>query len=314
MKRITATFLAGLGLALPAHSALTAYGVTSGGSLFSFDPDVPANVTTVGNLGFTPVAIDFRPPGGSASGPMLYALHVGAVTTQLYTINPATGLAAPVGTGFPSVTADYSLTPGQTYGFDFNPRTLAADGSIRIRLVASGGANLRLNSDTGSVAAVDTPILTGSGAPRGIDAAAYLNSSVATDAAGGTTTLFVLDATTNSLGIQNPPNAGVVTPVGLLGVTVDANPGIAFDIYSDPLVTDNSLLGDRAFAAFTRDDVAAGAYLLYDVNLAGGQATNGRLVGGGLDFSGGLAVIPEPSSALLGLLGLALLGRRRPQP
>ena len=307
------TGLAIFALLPTASAALIGYGVTANGGLFSFDPDDTATATPVGNLGFVPAGIDFRPVGGSTSSPVLYAISVGPVTSTLYTVNTATGAATAVGPGFATSGAGYDLSGTQTFGFDFNPRTLQPDGSVRIRLVSSGGSNLRLNSDTGLIANVDSMLSTAGGAVgTTVDAAAYLNTSTATDAAGGTTSLYVIDAGANSLNIVNPPNNGTVnSPIGLLGVTVDANPGISFDIYSDPLIADDSLTGDRGFAVFTRDGVANGAYLLYDINLSTGQSTGGRLVGGGFDFSGGLAVIPEPSSALLGLLGLGLLTRRR---
>lgn len=315
MNRLLPLFAAGFAAVVStapvaSHAALIGYGVTGNGTLFSFDPDATATANNVGNLGFVPAGIDFRPAGGSTTVPVLYALQVGPVNSQLYTVNTATGAATAVGAGFASSGVGYDLTGGQTFGFDFNPRTLQPDGSLLIRLVSSGGANLRLNSDTGGIFGIDTSLATPSGAPSGLDAAAYLNTSVATTSAGGTTTLYVMNATTNSLNIQNPPNGGIVNPVGIFGVTIDANPGIGFDIYSDPAVADDTITGDRAFAVYTRSDGGSGAYLLYDVDLATGLTTGGRAVGGGQDFTGGLAIIPEPSAlGLLGLAGLTALRR-----
>lgn len=287
--------------------------MTANGTLFTFDPDATASATTVGNLGFVPAAIDFRPVGGTAASPTLYAIQVGQVTSQLYTVNTTTGAATAVGAGFASAGPGYSLLGGQTIGFDFNPRTLQPDGSLLIRLVSSGGANLRLNSDTGGIFGIDSPLTDGSGGLHSVDASAYINNSVATIAGSGQTVLYGLDSTTNSLYTQNPPNSGLLNLVGPFGVTIDTNPGAAFDIFTDPTSTDDSILGDRAFAALTRSDGGSGTYLLYDVNLATGQITGGRSVGGGLDFTGGLAVIPEPTCGLLALLGAgpALWLRRR---
>jgi len=119
---------------------------------FRFDVDLPAAVTTIGNLGITPNAIDFRPLAAGQTDPVLYGIDVGPTTTQLYTINKNTAAVTPVGAGFPTEVAGaggYSLAGGNNpIGFDFNPRTLQADNSIRIRLVASSGTNLRLNSNT----------------------------------------------------------------------------------------------------------------------------------------------------------------------
>ena len=270
--------------------------------------DAPATIATIGNMGIVPEAIDFRPGTGR-----LYAIDVGTTTTQLYAVNRNTAAVTPVGPGFPTAVAGaggYVLN--NQVGFDFNPRTLMPDGSVRIRVVATNNTNLRLNSDTGLVAAVDVPLAIGTNSPF-VDGIAYINSNASTDGAAGTTTLFDLDTRNDALYIQNPPNNGSLTLVGPLGATVDALVGVGFDIFTEPGSTDDSIGGDRGLAVFRRGDTAGGQYLLYDVNLATGQVTNGRLVGGGIDFAGGFAVVPEPSTglALLALPAAAALARRR---
>ena len=168
------------------------------------------------------------------------------------------------------------------------------------------------------MAAVDTPLafVPAAGAPF-VDASAYTNNNLATAAAGGTTQLFAIDMRTDSVYLQNPPNNGSLNLVGPLGVSVDGNSGAAFDIYTDPSSTDDTTAGDRGLAVFTRSATAGGAYLLYEVNLTTGSISNGRLVGDGLDFSGGFAVmptaIPEPATftLLAGALGLTFATRRR---
>src|SRR5918993_5805341 len=80
-----------------AAQAPTGYGVNSNGTLFSFDVNNAGTVDIVTTLPFVPEAIDFRP--GTST---LYAIDVGAVTTQLYTVNIVTGVATPVGDGFPT--------------------------------------------------------------------------------------------------------------------------------------------------------------------------------------------------------------------
>ena len=288
-----------------AAQAQTGYGVNSNGTLFRFDVNNAGTVNVVGTLPFTPEGIDFRP--GTAT---LYALDVGAETTQLYTVNIVTGAATPVGDGFPSAVSgqpsgNYSLLAA-TIGFDFNPRTLQADGSVRIRVVASNGTNLRLNSDTGEVAAVDTPLDYPAADPNAaatpmVDAAAYINSARSTAAAAGTTTLYVMDFGTDDLSTQNPPNAGQLNTVGPFGASVNANSGIGFDIVTDPASVDDGIGGDRAYAVLSRPDAPTGnegAYLLYDVTLSTGQITGGRLVGGGeANFAGGFAVLGDLVSA-----------------
>ena len=150
-----------------------------------------------------------------------------------------------MGAGFTStgtVPATYSLVGNQTFGFDFNPKTLQADGSIRIRLVGNNGVDLRLNSDTGQIAAVDGTISYSPTTAASVDAIAY-NSNIA--ATSGTTTLYDIDFRNNVLAIQNPPNNGTLTQVGSLGLTVSALSGSGFDIYTDPALYPDPNLTDH---------------------------------------------------------------------
>jgi hypothetical protein len=160
------------------------------------------------------------------------------------------------------------------------------------------------------VAAVDTPLAYVTPITPGVDAVAYTNSGTAT--MGGLTTLYGLDANTDGLVRQGgvggtpSPNGGLLTAIGPFGVTVNANPNLGFDILATG--TDDTDADELAFAVFARPDAPVGNegdFVLYDVNLATGQVTNGRLVGGGVDFTGGFAVIPEPSSFVLTTCALA---------
>jgi len=189
---------------------------------------------------------------------------------------------------------------------------------MRIRLVSTNGINLRLNSSTGAIASVDGTLAFSNGNSPFIDAAAYINNTAAP--AGGVTTLYDLDSRNDALLVQNPPNAGTVTTVGPFGVTIDAQRNMGFDIYTAPDDADPTIGGDSAFAVLTRPDAPIngplGAYLLYDVNLATGQITNGALVGPAatpFDFEGGFAIVPEPSTGVLLYLagGLAAAFSRR---
>jgi hypothetical protein len=325
--------LATLGVAGAAVAQGTGYGVNGSGQLFKFDLSTPnAAVTNIGApLGFVPEGIDFRP---AAAAPFavraLYAIDVGEVTTQLYTIDIATGVPTPVGPGFPSVVAaSYNLASGGSFGFDINPTTLQADNSIRIRLIgANGGANLRLNSNTGLVAAVDGALLYSNQNSPFADAAAYINSNKAT--IGGTTVLYDMDSRSDQLSTQNPPNAGTLNPVGIFGVGVDAVAGIHFDVLTALNDADPTIGGDQAYAVLQRPGVPENGgtavpigadltYLLYNVDLTTGTISGGALVGinGGnppADFSGGFAVtyIPEPTTVALAFcVGVAIASRRR---
>jgi hypothetical protein len=91
-------------------------------------------------------------------------------------------------------------------------------------LITSSKQNLRLNPITGVVAAMDGDLHPGD--PY-IIAGAYTNSF-----AGATsTTLYDIDASTDKLYIQNPPNNGTLMEIGSLGINAEGEGG--FDISSD---------------------------------------------------------------------------------
>jgi hypothetical protein len=317
--RVTGTIFAAATLAAASAfagnpiPAATGYGVNGNGVLFNFDLATPGVVNTVGNVGFVPEGIDFR-PGTDA----LYALDVGPNTTQLYRIDINTAVATPIGAGFTSAGANYDLTGNATFGFDFNPTTLQVDDSMRIRVVATNGTNLRLNSSTGSIAAVDTNLAFGNGNSPFIDAAAYINN---TPTQGGTTVLYDMDSRNNALLVQNPANAGVVETVGPFGATItNSQSNIHFDIFTPLGSVDPTNDDDLGYAVLRRPDAplggVLGSYLLYSVNLDSGQITNGAVVGPVAtpsDFTGGFSIlpqVPEPAS-LSTLAALAIAGVRR---
>jgi hypothetical protein len=306
-------------LAAPSSHAqvVTGYGVNSAGTLFSFDVAAPANVTThgaVGAVGFVPEGIDFRP--GTST---LYAIDVGPNTTSLYTLNITSGASTLVGS-FNSTGMDYDLTGNQDFGFDFNPKTLQGDDSMRIRLVATNNSNLRLNSSTGQIAGVDTDLAFANQNSPFVSAAAYINNAPAN---AGETQLFVMDTRNDAmLTLLGNPNAGVVSNVGDFGVGINAQGNISFDVYTQVGGDGGGVAGDVGYAVFQRPDAPIngplGAYLLYSVNLSTGGTTGGALVGPAMtpfDFDGGFAVlpgpIPEPTSWALAAVACAVLVRRR---
>ncbi|RYZ96166.1 MAG: DUF4394 domain-containing protein, partial [Sphingobacteriaceae bacterium] len=175
------------------------------------------------------LGIDFRPASGQ-----LYAL---GSTSRLYVINLPSGAARAIGT------APFSpAISGTSVGFDFNPTV------DRIRVVTSSGQNLRLNPETGTVAATDGSIVAG----NKITSVAYSDNR----AGAATTVLFDIDATNNKLYKQIPPNDGTLVEVGNLDV--DAEEVGGFDIAPD----------GSALAALT----VGGQSGLYSVNLATGKA------------------------------------------
>jgi hypothetical protein len=295
--------------------AQTGFGVDGNFNLFSFDVTAPGSIpiTPIGNLGFLPEGIDFKPGSNT-----LYGIDVGPITTQLYTINIGTGAATPTTASFPSVGAGYNLTGNQHFGFDFDPSSLDGGGNFQIRLVSTNGENLRINSGNGSLTANDTDLLIqpGSNAPF-TDASAYINN--VPNQATFATTLYNMDTRNDSLYTQSPQNAGTMTLVGAFGATInDAIVGIGFDVYTVPGDADPTTGGDSAYAVLKRTNTQSGAYLLYQVNLGTGAIFNGKLVGPAgtpSDFSGGFAIaplpVPEPASFVMVALVVAGAAARR---
>ncbi len=241
------------------------YVVTADGQLASFLSSAPGVILSQQPItglqaGEQVQGIDFRPATGQL-------LAVGS-TSRLYTINPRSGAATVIGAA--------PFTPalnGTSFGFDFNPTV------DRIRLVSDAEQDLRLNPLTGGVAAVDgtlayTTTSVFVGQDPAIVGAAYTNNVTGTTS----TTLYVLDAATNSLAIQNPPNAGVLTPVGPLGVDVTASTG--FDITR----------GGTAYVAITAPN---GTTTLGTIDLTSGQMRPIGTIG----VTGGIRGLAAPTGS-----------------
>jgi hypothetical protein len=242
---IAATLLCVLGVVATPAAAATAFGLTTANQIVTFDTRTPGTpVSAVAITGLQPgenaLAVDMRPATGQ-----VYLL---GSTSRIYVVNPATGAAVAVGAPFTPALA------GAEFGFDFNPTV------DRIRLVSDAGQNLRLNPDTGAaVTPPDTAL--NPGTPH-VVGSAYTNN-----VAGATTTvLYGLDATTDQLVIQNPPNAGTLAAVGPLGV--DTGDAVGFDITANDGV---------AYATLT----VGGVTSLYTIDLASGAATPVGAVSGG---------------------------------
>jgi hypothetical protein len=159
--------------------------------------------------------IDFRPATGQ-----LYAI---SSMNNLYQVNVKSGdqegKATRIGT------APIAATLSGHVGFDFNPTV------DRIRVVTTSAQNLRLHPETGAIVPGDSP-LNGYANPM-VGAVAYTNSRAGVIAApaGAGTTLYDIDASTDMLYIQNPPNPGGLVPVGPLGLNIQEVGG--FDISPD---------------------------------------------------------------------------------
>jgi hypothetical protein len=241
----------------PAAAGSSLVALDESGTLVVFDAEHPDATRQVapdvrGRL----IGIDTRPADGR-----LYGV---SVTNDLYRIDPATGAAELLATLTVPFDGDVRS------GVDFNPQ---AD---RLRLVSADGRDLRVNVALGAVA-VDRPLAYAStdryaGRRPHVAAAAYSNN--VKDAP--TTKLFDIDADTASLVLQDPPNDGILSTIGPLGI--DFGPLGGFDI-----VSEHGL--DVAWAA-------TGA-ALYRIDLGNGRASSVGTIGDGHWRIVSLAVIPS---------------------
>ena len=165
---------------------------TNQNQLLTFNARNPERIRDIQTISGLPAGvslrgIDFRPKTGD-----LYGVGSDSV---VYRVNPSTGIAIAEGPAF---------TPalrGQAYGVDFNP---VVD---KIRVVSDDRQNLRLNVDEGTVLSADADL--NPGMPQ-VVAAGYENSSFSFNQPAATT-LHVVDAASDSLFTQNPPNNGTLT-------------------------------------------------------------------------------------------------------
>ncbi|BDP43433.1 hypothetical protein DAETH_34020 (plasmid) [Deinococcus aetherius] len=228
----------------------TVYGVSSANQLVRFGSENSGTSLTTRAItglggGESIVGIDFGPGPGPSAG-LLYA--VGS-SSRIYTLNPETGTATPVGTA--------PFTPalsGTFFGVDFNPVP------NRMRTHSDAEQNLRLNQETGALAAVDGTLRYVDGDVAAGQNPALVGTAYTNSVAGATsTTLFALDAARDALVIVNPPNEGLLNTVGALGLDISENAG--FDITPQ----------GTAFAALT--PVGGGASTLYTLDLKTGRAS-----------------------------------------
>jgi hypothetical protein len=223
---------------LAARADPTLIGSTGDGTLVIFEADRPQAIRTVRptGLGGRLVGVDTRPADGH-----LFGL---TTTNDVYRIDPATGTSTLVSTLTIPFDGDVRS------GLAFNPQT------DRLRVLSADGQNLRINVTLGATAA-DSPLAyaradRNAGKRPRITAAAYTNAV----AGAPTTRLVEIDAEQDVLIVQDPPNDGILTTVGPLGVDFAPLSGFA-------IVTDGAGV-DHAWAA------TGGK--LYTVDLATGHA------------------------------------------
>lgn len=252
-------------------------------ALVKFNSNTTTTTTTIAvtNLtaGETLAGIDWRPATGQLYG-LGFDPNTGTGSASLYQIDPQTGVATVVGAA--GDVADgagnpISLAGATSFGFDFNPQV------DRIRVVSDAGDNFRIDPSTAQVLS-DTDI---NGATNTVDAAAYTNAfSGATS-----TTLYTLDAVSNSLYIQTSPNTGMQTaalPVTLNGANLDFTSTSGFDIGRDVRTAsaNAAATSGSGYAALT----VGGVTSLYKIDLATAAATLLGSVGNGANPLFGLTV------------------------
>jgi len=227
-----------LALVATAASAATLVGLTDDNKLVSIDT---VKRTAVAGKKIQSadkiLGIDQRPADGK-----LYGL---TASGTLVTIDPKTGAAT--GAARLADKFDYGAKPV----VDFNPM---AD---RLRVVTPTH-NLRIHVETGQVF-VDKPLSwhakePQAGKPAQIAAGAYTNSFAGTKE----TDLYHLDTVAGAFVLQSPPNDGLLTVKGPLGITPPA--GAVFDIQNLGEVNKN--VGIM---------IANGT--LYEVNIENGAST-----------------------------------------
>ena len=238
-------------LALRQPDSPRAIALTADNQLVAFDPKEPnivTRTTTISGLasGETVIGVDFRPADRK-----LYALTSAG---RLYKVDPDNGttIVGPLlAADRADASAPYAGLVGTAFSVDFNP---VAD---RLRVISDTGQNLRINVETGRTV-TDGDINRSDVLPIVI-AAAYTNSFGSATA----TALLDVDAASDVLAQQNPPNDGTLANIGTLGIDVAGTAG--FDIAGGG----NGLV----LAALRADGAFTGPFTLYTVSLTTGAAS-----------------------------------------
>ncbi len=258
------------------------WGVTEQNFLISWDTSDPGNLISGSSITGLQVnerilGIDYRP-----ADRMLYA--IGSSNT-LYQMNTS-GAATQIGSVFAS------SIDGSSFGYDFNPTI------DRSRIDTNTNRNYVVNPNDGSISQVTDLFYAMGDANEGWDPnvvhIGYTNSvngAMSTQLYGIDSGLDILVAQANS--------AGTLTTIGSLGMDITELGG--FDIAASNGV---------AYGAFQSTTNSNSQF--FTVNLSTGAASWVGEIGGGTVITAmTVQSVPEPTSALVGLGGIALLLRRR---
>ena len=253
-------------------------GLVGSTRIVTFDSASPGTITsdrTITGLatGVTLTGIDLRPADNQ-----LYSVSTTGTVYRL-TLSGGNYTATSLGT--------ITNTPsGNSFGLDFNPTV------DRLRMVSDTNQNLRITVSPASNLNDGAITLTGAN-DADLIGSAYTNNFNP----GAGTTLFGIDAFTDSLVRSTNANAGTYASVGLLGILLGSTDALGFDIS-----------GSTGAGFFSVNDI------FYSVNLAtGGSTSIGRIGTQGITGIT-IAAVPEPGTWAMMLIGFGAIGvavRRR---
>lgn len=264
--------------AMPSAAAkvLTMYALAHNNRIMRFNSNSPSSAVAKHISGdFEPneslIGIDYRPADGK-----LYAV---SNQSRLYTINVVTLAATRI--------RDQAFAPdldGGQIGMDFDP---VGD---RLRILAGGGQNQRINPDNGATAGADQDLRyleddINAGYSPAINGVAYTNPEA------GQSRLYAIDYQRDTLVCLDQPETGKLRTVGPLGGGVNANYAGGFDIAAD----------GRAFAILAAQPTDALEYAaLYQANLETGAMTKIENIGAYPEYILGLAISKSRLSTPIG--------------
>lgn len=269
-------------------SAADTYAVTSANRLVAFERSTGAVESVVDIMGLhdddAVIGMDYRPYDGE--------LYVVTRQGRLYVLDPGKGtllMRATLSADAADTTSPFEGLQGEAFGVNFNP---VAD---RLRVVSDAGQNLRVNPETGATVTDGAP----NPGTRSISAAAYSNSF----STSCRTQLFVIDASTGELFLQDPPNDGALAPLGQLRAPRAERGNIGFEIV---------MTSEGRGSALAFWPTVEGADI-YDLDLRGAALSNRRalaLPAGELLVGVSAPPPAEPPRQLRGeLLGATASGR-----
>ncbi len=245
------------------------YGVTTNNNLVTFATGNPRIIRTATPItgvaaGQVLVGLDVRPNNMQLFG---FGYNATNGTGRIYTINPTTAAATPVGSA--DIMVDLGTGP---VTFDFNPTV------DRIRLMGTNGKNFRLHPDLGTLVATDGNLAYAMTDPNNGQTPRIVTGAYTRSFGGsGNTRLLVYDGNLNILAFQNPPNNGTLNTVGPSGLVLNgADMTARLDIYYDAAnATDTAFFAANTVGSGTFDN-------LYKMNLENGSTTLISVIGNGI--------------------------------